>query len=247
MTNDEAKFILNAYRPNGSDASDATFCAALEQTKQDPALGAWFQWQQSFDRAMTAKLGQVQPPAGLREAILAGVKVSWPDTTQRSWWNQPTWVAVAASVGVLFAVTAGLLWPTNVAASTGLAEFAMADTMHGDLHGGHGPGEVSMRAMLGQPDRHLGSGLPVDFASLRASGCRTVNFEGHDVIEVCFNRNGLWFHCYIAQRADFPELANSATPVYHERKGAGVAAWADAAHVYLVASKNGRVALKQLL
>lgn len=247
MTNDEAKFILNAYRPNGSDASDTTFCAALEQTRQDPALGAWFQWQQRFDRAMTAKLGQVQPPAGLREAIVAGVKVSQPATAQRSWWNQPTLVAVAASVAVLFAVTAGLLWPKNVAASTGLAEFALTDTMHGDLHGGHGPGEGALRAMLSQPDQALCHGLSVDFAGMRASGCRTVNYEGHDVIEVCFKRNGAWFHCYIAQRADFPELANRTTPVIIDRKGVAVATWTDAEHVYVVAGKNGSAALQQLL
>ncbi len=247
MTNDEAKFILNAYRPDGRDAGDMTFSAALEQARQDPALGAWFAWQQKFDRAMTAKLGQVAPPADLRDAILAGAKLSQPATAQRSWWNQPAWVAVAASVAVLFAVTAGLLWPKNAAASTGLAEFALADTMHGELHGGHGASEQSMRAMLGQAGRPLCAGLAMNFANLRAGGCRTVNFEGHDVIEICFKRNGAWFHCYIARRADFSELALTATPSIIDRQGVAVAAWADAEHVFLVAGKSGRAALQQLL
>ena len=45
MSNTEAKFILGAYRANGSDADDATFGAALAQARSDPALGAWFGWQ----------------------------------------------------------------------------------------------------------------------------------------------------------------------------------------------------------
>ncbi|MBI3886747.1 MAG: hypothetical protein HY302_13600 [Opitutae bacterium] len=247
MTNDEAKFILNAYRPSGSDANDATFCAALDQAKLDPALGVWFKWQQSFDRAMTAKLGQAQPPAGLREAILAGAKLSRPETTSRRWWNQPAVVALAASVAVLFAVTAGLLGPRTAAANTGLAEFALADALHSDLHGGHGPGEAELRAMLGQPDLPLSHGLSVDFAGMRASGCRTLNYEGHDLIEVCFKRNGAWFHCYVARRVDFPELTDSAKPMIIDRKGAVVAAWTDEANIYLVAGKTGAAALRQLL
>ena len=247
MTNDEAKFILNAYRPNGADASDSTFVAALDQSRQDPALGAWFQWQQRFDRVMTSKLGEIQPPAGLREAILAGAKVSQPATTRRSWWNQPTFLAIAASLAVLFAVTAGLLWPKNATASTGLAEFAVNDTLHGNMHGGHGAGELATRALLSQPDRRLCDSLPVNFAELRASGCRTVSFEGRDVIEICFKRNGAWFHCYIAMRSDFPELGGTATPTIFDRKGGAVVAWADAVHVFLVASKGGSEALQKIL
>ena len=34
MNNVEAKFILQGYRPNGADAADATFAAALEQARQ---------------------------------------------------------------------------------------------------------------------------------------------------------------------------------------------------------------------
>ena len=42
MTTQEAKFILSAYRPNGSDASGPAFAEALQAAVGDPALGAWF-------------------------------------------------------------------------------------------------------------------------------------------------------------------------------------------------------------
>ena len=59
MNNTEAKFILNAYRPNGRDAGDATFRAALDQAKSDPALGAWFAREQAHGIAVAAKLREI--------------------------------------------------------------------------------------------------------------------------------------------------------------------------------------------
>jgi hypothetical protein len=245
MNNVEAKFILQAYRPDGADAGDPAFAAALEQTRTDPALHEWFSREQALDAAISAKLGQIQPPAGLREAILAGGRVTSSGATRRSWWQQPVFMA-AASIAVLFAL--GLaLWPRSAAASPDFAEFALADTMHGPRHEGHGAGSTSLQAMLSEPATRLSGGLPVDFETLRQTGCRTVSFADRPVLEVCFKRDGAWFHCYIARRADFPALAAVLTPVLADRNGASVASWADAAHVFVVVSKTGRAPLARLL
>jgi tRNA 2-selenouridine synthase SelU len=71
MTNDEAKVILGAYRPNGQDAADALFCEATRQAQQDPQLAAWFARAQGLDALMRGKLRELAPPPGLKEAILA--------------------------------------------------------------------------------------------------------------------------------------------------------------------------------
>ncbi|MDB6169002.1 MAG: hypothetical protein JWM88_1866, partial [Verrucomicrobia bacterium] len=76
MSNNEAKFTLGAYRPNGRDAGDAMFGEPLRQARTDPALGAWFERAQAHDAAMAAKLREIAPPAALREAILAGARAS---------------------------------------------------------------------------------------------------------------------------------------------------------------------------
>lgn len=58
MNNDEAKFLLSAYRPGGRDAADPSVAAALDQAKRDPALASWFERQQAHDRSReTAPLG----------------------------------------------------------------------------------------------------------------------------------------------------------------------------------------------
>ncbi|MBV8142971.1 MAG: hypothetical protein JOZ60_13110, partial [Verrucomicrobia bacterium] len=73
ITNESAKFVLNAYRPNGADAQDPVFRAALEQATRDPELAEWFKEQRLFDSLIVAKLAELQPPATLYSAILDGV------------------------------------------------------------------------------------------------------------------------------------------------------------------------------
>jgi hypothetical protein len=243
MNNEEAKFILQGYRPNGTDANDAAFRAALDQVGRDPALRDWFARQQAFDAAVSAKLGEVPAPAGLREAILAGGRVTASDTAKAGWWRSPVMFAAAAGIAVVFA-TSLALWPKEAAADTALAEHVLADAAQAGTHMGF-HGTESLQAMLGDPANRLSRGLPIDFDALRKAGCRTVTFEGREVLEVCFNRGGIWFHAYIGRRADFPAIASS--PAFVDREGRSVASWADDAHVYLVASKTGRAALERLL
>jgi len=246
MNNVEAKFILQGYRSNGADAGDATFAAALEQTRVDPALHGWFAREQAFDGAISAKLSQISPPAGLREAILAGARVSTHMETARPWWQRPAWIALAASVALIGAASLSL-WPKSAAAGDTLADFALADSRHAATHGGHGHETGALQAALNDPMSRLGRGLPVDFAALEKAGCRSLTFDGHEVLEVCFQRNGAWFHCYIARRADFHALTAAVVPAVAEVPGAAIATWMDNRHLFVVVSEAGRAALEKLL
>lgn len=245
MNSQQAKFILQGYRANGSDAGDSIFSEALEFARHDPALREWFAREQTFDAKISAKLGEVRAPAGLREAILAGARVTASDVTNRSWWRSPVWLAAAASVAAIFAVTV-VLWPKKTLDSE-FTQFAMADASHAQSHGGRGEQVGALQAAMSQPSTRLGNSLPVDFALLRKTGCRTLGFKGRDVLEVCFERDGIWFHCYIARRADFPSLAMTAIPELLQRGGVAGASWADAAHLYVLVSDHGRSALEKLL
>src|SRR5271165_5729642 len=73
ITNETAKFLLNAYRPNGADAQDSVFRDALEQAARDPELATWFKEQRNFDSMIAEKLSGIAPPATLRSAILVGI------------------------------------------------------------------------------------------------------------------------------------------------------------------------------
>jgi hypothetical protein len=244
MNNDEAKFILQGYRPDGTDAGDDAFRAALDQVRHDPALRDWFAHEQAFDAAISAKFSEIPAPAGLREAILAGGRVSRDSARHASWWRSPALLAAAAGIVVVLGGTVALLWPKQAVASTGLTEYVLVDTAHDANHMG-GKGTESLEAMLADPTNHLSRGLPISFEALRKGGCRTVTYHGLEVLEVCFNRKGVWFHAYIGRRADFPSVA--AAPGFTGKDGLSVVSWADQNYVYLVAGKAGRAALEQLL
>lgn len=241
MNNEEAKFILQGYRPNGADTGDATFCAALEQAKNDPALGEWLARQQAFDAAVSAKLAQAAPPAGLRAAILAGGRVSGDAPAKVRWWNRPAWMGAAAGIALLLA-TGTALWPNRAEA---LPQFALEDARLSALHGGHGRENNELQAVLNHPGTRLGQKLPVNFANLHETGCRTVDCKGHDVLELCFTRNGVWFHAYIARKSDFPTAAGDLRISDHG--STSMATWADGEHVFVVVSKTGRKNLEALL
>jgi hypothetical protein len=243
MNNAEAKFILQGYRSNGADADDATFHAALEQARQDPALGDWFAKQQAFDAAVSARFAQVAVPVDLRAAILAGGRVTADDTRRRSWWSRPMGLAAAAGIAVMLGAGV-VLWPKQAAA---FEEFALADAKLSAIHGGHGHENNELQAILNDPATRLGQKLPINFANLHETGCRTVSFKGHDVLELCFKRNGVWFHAYFARKADFPRVALNASPAFEDRGGTAMAAWTDAEHVIVVISKTGRKNLEALL
>ena len=248
MNNEQAKFILQAYRPGGRDAGDAAFCEALQQARSDPILGAWFARTQAFYAAVASKLATLAPPAGLRESILAGARVS--QTASPQWWRRFTPLAMAASAAFLL-TTAGIFWSRETRAALGnldaMARFALSDPV--SAHGGHPHADKlgQFGGWLQNASTHLGSGAPVDFAQLKAQGCREVSVAGHPVLEVCFNRGGHWFHVYVARRGLLTPPWDRHAPVFQEDGSRVSVAWSDRRHLYVVVGDSGREALQQLL
>lgn len=243
MKHEEARFILQAYRPNGADAGDPAMAEALAQARQDPGLAAWLERLQKFDGAIAAKLAEVSPPAGLRETILTGARVSQP--SRQAWWRRPAGMALAASVALAGTAAIFSLFPSRAAASD-LKSFAAGDAQAFHLHG-EGEAWSQMQAQLAAPVNRLAARVAFDFDALRTTGCRTVSFQGRELLEVCFKREGKWFHCYIARRADFPEIALPAAPRISDVGKVHAASWADDSHIFVVISKAGREALDFLL
>jgi len=123
------------------------------------------------------------------------------------------------------------------------ARFAIDDLRHGH-HGGHGAAEGALAATLTNPATHLASALPVDFANLENTGCRTLHFAGRDVLEVCFHRAGAEFHFYILPRGT---LRGTDGPHSLELGGVSALAWNDARYVYAVIGETGAQTLRHLL
>jgi hypothetical protein len=247
MSNDEAKFLLTAYRPGGRDAHEPAMAAALEQAKRDPALAAWFEREQAHGAAVAAKLRAVAPPAALRDAILAGARASETSSARppRAWWRQPGWLAAAAAIAVLLSVATW--WRFLPVSGGSFEEFAVNFVDRGFRLQKHSADLTELKTWLAAQRGPLPSALPAEFARLRALGCRTLDFRGGAVSLVCFERSGKEFHVFVAPRDDPPDFPATAAPRFREHGKLVAAAWSDAKQHYVVVSDADLAALKRLL
>lgn len=245
MTNEEAKFILQAYRPNGADAGDATFGGSLEQAKKDPALARWFASQQQFDQAVADKLRAVKPPKELLGAILTGAAVN-RSVQSAAWWRRPAWLAVAASVLLVFTVGLAGLLRTRADATDELPVFATDYVAGGFFLSRHGSDVNELRRWLTKQNAPFPTTLPMGFAQLKSLGCKTLEYRGKAVSLICFGE-GKEYHLFVARREDFPAMPASAVPKFLVRKGHASAAWSDESNHYVVVTDDSLKALKECL
>ena len=241
MNTADAKFIFQARRPNGRDDADPRFVEALAQARQDPALAAWLAKEQSFDTQVAVKLSALPPPAGLREAILAGARVGRPVP----FWRHPHTLGLAASVVLILGLVAG--WPNLRPAVDGeRLALAVMDEVDSDAHYATAPqARGGLRTALSDPAIRLASGLALDFAQLKRDGCRSLRIAGRDVLEVCFARGGE-FHLYVARREDFGGKNASTQPMFREQGALASVAWTDARHAYVLVTGDGASALRNV-
>lgn len=238
MNTTEAKFILQARRPDGSDDAEPRFSEALEQARRDPALGEWLAKEQAFDSAVAAKLRAVQPPADLRAAILAGARASRPVP----FWKRPQVLAMAASVAIVCGLA--VAWPGMRSSATvdQLAMGVMSEVDSDAHHSAMPRPSGALRTLLADPGTRLAAGLPLNFEQLKADGCRSLKIGGREVLEVCFERGGD-FHIYVAKRGDFK---GEGAPMFRERGTLASVAWTDAKHAYVLVSGDGAAALRSI-
>lgn len=247
MNKQEAKFILGAYRPNGLDAGDATFSEALVLAEKDPELRAWFSAQSRFDSAIAGKLKEVAPPPGLREAILAGGRVS-AGRAKSAWRTTTLWLAAAAVIALVASVAVKFRSGAKGPSGIELAAFALDDVAnHDKQHIGSPPGSEAVVAQLTNVHVPLMRGLEVNLDALRNEHCRIVRVDGKEVFELCFKREGSWYHVYIGHRRDFAPGSIDPRAVMTVQGQFAATAWADAEHVYALVTRGGPEALQRLI
>lgn len=249
MTPDEAKFLLRARRPADRDAGDPAFAEALEAVSADAALQLWHAREERRDIALAGKLREIAPPPGLREAILAGARASAARPHEHlGAWRHPVWLAVAATVAILMSVV------FRQASAPGLSVERLATVALHDLENAHAshvgiPGrQAALKARLASVALPLRSGVGqvLNLEELQGGRCRSVRIAGREVFEICFQREGVWFHLYATAGG-----TGSATSEFREvitaEGNMTVAAWRDARHTYALVTQAGREALRRVL
>ena len=245
MHEQEARLILQAYRPSAQDQGDPHFAEALQETARNPQLARWFAEEQAFDQAMAAHLAAVPAPFGLKTRILAQAKAP-----ARSWTSRWT-VGLAAFAALLFLLAQVVnLWRNLAPASGALPDYAreMVSFIHLDP-----PLEMESQD-LGAIKNWLvrkettSMEIPPALAALKPAGCRILSFRGHDVTLICFHREGSQLaHLFVVDRAALPKLKSGAGPIFSREGEWTTASWAEKDHAYMITVQGDRAAVQSYL
>ncbi len=249
MDNREAKFILNAYRPDGQDANDPRFAEALEQVRRDPILQRWFDESIAFDAAMTEKLSATPVPNDLRESILAGAKV----TRVPLWKNRWRKWAIAAAV-VLSATLGVLIWrgthPTPVAGwqlqalDTILSSIARNES-HFDVISAN---PANLVKWLHTEHAPAGEQLPNNLDKLPSIGCKTFFWGGKPVSLICFTLpEGRAIHLVITNVSIESDRAIKQEARVIQQGRWATATWREGGMIYMLALEGSRDELRRYL
>jgi hypothetical protein len=248
MTNEEAKFILSAYRPNGCDATDPAMAEALEQAARDPELGAWFREELAVDRVISKKLAEVAVPDGLRGNILTGHRMMEP--TGSAGWRMATvmkWAAVfIAFVGI--AVFLSLRDPADGQIAQYRSDMMGLLAMKAAPLDYQGRSLSDVRNWL--EDNHSLAQFEVShtLSNQPTMGCQVLEWNGAQVTLVCFDTgDGQLAHLLVVDRSAFPDLGELPQPVMESVAGWTTASWASEDRVYLLAGKGERPEIRGFL
>ncbi|MEO5720301.1 MAG: hypothetical protein ABIR71_02380 [Chthoniobacterales bacterium] len=245
MNNDEAKFILSAYRPAGDDAGDPRFGEAIAQAERDPELSAWFQAERRFDSEMSAALETVPLPAALRATILAGGKISRPHV----WSGRRTILALAASL-LLLAALAGVWWPRAPQLdfwqrdALALVPKLGTKAMRFDLENEDG---AVLRNWLEQREAPAPGVIPVALQKMPALGCKTIRTQGQEVSILCFQlSSGKLIHLVVTEQGTLRHPPTN-KPRFVDAEGWKTASWSAHGRAYMLATKASESELRATL
>lgn len=242
MNNQEAKFILSAYRPSGEDA--AKFAEALAQVSLDPELAAWFADQRRFDVANCDAVGSIPIPPDLRGNILAGGKIS----RRRFWPIRRGLLAIAASIMFLATVTG--IWTRHSRLDTwqrdGLAAILKLDSGQSPFDHPGNDGRALQEWLYAQHAPAADS-LPVALQKLPALGCKTISSAGKTVSITCFRLRGKELVHLVVTNASDLNHAPPQQPRFLEAEGSMTASWTANGHACMLVTKGSSRELQDLL
>ena len=230
MNSQEARRLLEVFRPSGADAGDPRFAEALEVVKRDPELARWFDEQRQFDARIAGSLQRISPPVDLRGSILAGGKVVRPPFWQV--WGARA--AVAAAVAAL-AVAAGVFASGR---STRFPEFRkelVEQAWNGESHLNLESSDIAqIKQWLASHGADADFMVPVSLAETRVHGCRIVVVAGRRVPMLCLADGPKHLHLFVVNRADFAELPPQGAPDFEKCGAWKTASWRQGDKTYVL-------------
>jgi hypothetical protein len=245
MNNQEARFILSAYRPGGQDAADPDFREALDQAQRDPALGRWFTQQTATDAQFARAVETIHPPADLRANILAGARL----TQQKRRWQfvKPLAIAAAVMLAATFALTpfVHLHQEKKFTAWQAASIATINDLVESKDHFSYTSGKPdTVSQWLQASYAPAAPTLTPNLSHLRALGCKVIESGGHRISILCMHLTPTELVHLVTYDSPTPMLTK---PRFMQHNGWNTATWTADGKTYMLATKADEEKLKQLL
>ncbi len=231
MNREEARAILELFRPGGADMADPKFIEALRLTEDDPELGRWFEDQRRFDLKMAAIVQTaVKVPADLRASLLASPKVVRPMRWRD--WRVPA--AVAAGFAVM--ATAAVLWftPQNPKFAH-FRESLVNEAWDGNVHLEYETSDAAaLRQWLAAMNLPADVTLPAGLSDARLLGCRIVEARGARVPMLCLVDGNRHLHLFVIDGLDFAQSPPHNVPDFEKCGNWKTASWRNGETTYVL-------------
>ena len=254
MNRDEAKIILQLYRPNTADVDDLQIAEALALAKGDPELARWLEEHSARQNMLREKFRQIEIPAGLKEQIISE-QAARTKTVRR---RETTVAALAAAAIVIALIFSAQFWLSqhrndsnmfsnyqNQMVNFATSPYGMSFVTN-DLR--------QIQNYLAQNHGATDYTLPASLERTAATGCAIKYWSGMRVSMICFrtgkslppNQQGdLWL--FVVDRAFVKDAPDDASPQFAKVNQFITATWTQGGKLYLLATEGDEQAIRKFL
>jgi len=230
MKSEEAKRLLEVFRPGGADMDDPRFVEALVQTERDPVLRRWFDEQRRFDSQFVEGLKTVSVPPDLQDAILASRKVVRPGV----WQDWRMRAAVAAGV-VFLAIAGGVLATSKPNQFADFRAELIEQAWDGNTHLDMESSDVrQIQNWLTQNHASAEFSLPDGLRDMRLLGCRIVEADGLRVPMLCLADGPKHMHLFVLDGSQLAQLPFDGKPDFEKCGVWKTASWQQGDKTYVL-------------
>ena len=231
MKSQEAKRLLEIYRPGSADEADPRFGEALAQAGRDPELARWFEDLRRFDRQLADSLKTVSAPTDLKDAILASRKVVRP----AFWQNWRAQAAAAAAITAL-AIAGGEMAMNRPSQFPEFRSELIQQAWDGQSHLDFESSDViRVRQWLAGQNASAEFVVPDALRDARIVGCRIVEADGHRVPMLCLADGIKHMHLFVLDGVQLAKLPSEDSPDFEKCGGWKTVSWQHEEKTYVLA------------
>jgi hypothetical protein len=258
VNRDEAKIILQLYRPNTADADNPQIAEALALAKSDAELARWLEEHCARQNMLREKFRQIAAPAGLKEQIISEQAAFSKGNSPR---QKIVLIAAVTAIVASLAVIVSLYLPHggngNQTNSNTLSNYQ--NQMAYVATSGYGmnfpTNDLSqIRAYLAQNAASSDYTLPAPLEKTATTGCAIEDWQGKKVSMICFRtgkslppgqQGDLWL--FVVDRVSVKGAPDTASPQFSKVNQLITATWTQGGKLYLLATKGDEQVLRKFL